>query len=218
MNFDAIPWGTVDLVTAIVLIVGIFHGRKRGLSEEILPTLQWLATVVVGGLFYRRLAQSFGPSAVVGRVVLDLSAYALIALSAKLLFSFLKRRLGEKIMSADLFGSWEYYLGMVAGTVRFACIYLFLLNFLHAPLYTPEMLAADAKEQEHWFGSIRRPTIGTVQHTFFKESATGWAAEAYLTPVLIESVSSATEGKNDSKVARRTQRVNAVIDASQPWK
>jgi len=218
MNFASIPWGAVDYVTAIVLFVGIIRGRKRGLSEEILPTLQWLIIVIVGGMFYRSLAQSFGPSALVGRVVLDLSAYALMALTAKLVFSFLKRRVGEKIMSADLFGRGEYYLGMVAGMVRCVCIYFFLLNFLHAPLYTPEMLAAEDREQQHWFGSIRRPTIGSLQHLFFKESATGWATETYLTSVLVVPVSSGVEAKNEGKVAKRTERVNAVIDAVRPWK
>ena len=108
--------------------------------------------------------------------------------------------------------------GMMAGTIRCFCIYIFLLNFLHAPLYTPEMLAAEDREQQHWFGSIRRPTIGSLQHLFFKESATGWATETYLTSVLVAPVSSAVEAKNEGKVAKRTERVNAVIDAVRPWK
>ena len=34
------------------LIVGIIRGRKRGMTQELLPTLQWLGIVILAGLFY----------------------------------------------------------------------------------------------------------------------------------------------------------------------
>lgn len=211
MKFEAIPFGAMDCLTALVLIVGIIRGRKRGLSEELLDTLQWVVIIVVGGLFYRLVSVQIGQSPIFGRLFYNLSAYVLIALVAKLVFSFLKRHLGEKLVGADLFGGLEYYLGMMAGAVRFACIYLFLLNFLHAPFYTPEMLASDAKSQEKNFGDIRFPTIGTMQQTVFKQSGTGWAAEKYLARVLIEPTSpQPTNLRNDNSIAKR--REHAIDD------
>ena len=188
MNFDAIPFGVFDLVTAVVLFVGILRGRKRGLSEELLDMFQWVVIVVAGGLYYRAVSMSIGQNALFGGLFCNLISYVIIALVVKLVFSFLKRGFGEKIIGADLFGGLEYYLGMIGGTVRFVCIYLFLLNFLHAPYNTPEMLAAAKKQQVKDLGETYFPTVGSLQHMVYSESATGWAATSFLGPLLIEPV------------------------------
>ena len=36
-----------DLVALAVLVVGLFRGRKRGMSEELLDVFQWLLIVVI---------------------------------------------------------------------------------------------------------------------------------------------------------------------------
>ena len=196
----------VDLLTLGVLLVGIVRGRKRGLSEEILDTLQWLAIVIVAGCFHRALAGWIGHSAMVGRLFDTVVAYLLIALTIKLFFAMIKRRCGEKITESDLFGRFEYYLGMAAGMVRFACIYFFLLNFLHAPYYSPESLAANAKYQEKNFGDIHFPTLGTMQQTVFKESMTGWMADTYLDSILIRSTGSkVSDLRGPNSIAKRRE-------------
>ena len=47
---------------------------------------------------------------------------------------------GEKLVTNAVFGNLEYYLGMVAGVVRFACILLFGLALLNAPIVTDKEL------------------------------------------------------------------------------
>jgi uncharacterized membrane protein required for colicin V production len=213
MKNDAIPLNWVDVLTAIVLIVGIIRGRKRGMSEEFLDTMQWLAIVVVGGLFYRHLAANLTQPSLMGAAALNVAAYILIALVIKLVVTFLKRRAGEKVMGSDLFGRFEYYLGMAAGALRYGCIYLFLLNLLHAPYYTKEMLAATEQSQEKNFGDVRFPTLGALQFTVYRESATGWLLENGLEPILIQPASAKPSDlrNENSMAARRENLVNEIM-------
>ena len=43
MNLDKLPFNWFDFVLVVVLVVGVFRGRKHGMSEELLPLLKWLA-------------------------------------------------------------------------------------------------------------------------------------------------------------------------------
>jgi hypothetical protein len=213
MKFDSIPFGVFDLVTAVVLFVGILRGRKHGLYDELLGMIQWAVILVVGGLYYRAVSMGIGQSALFGGLFCNLISYVIIALAIKLVFSLLKRGIGEKIIGADLFGGMEYYFGMIGGTVRFVCIFLFLLNFLHAPFYTPEMLAAAKKQQEKDLGETYFPTVGSLQHMVFAQSATGWAAESFLKPLLIQPVAPAGGSlRGEKSMARqREQSIDAMM-------
>ncbi len=54
-NSLSLSW--FDAVIVIVLMFGLFRGRKNGMSKEILPLFQWLAIIFVSGLFYSLVAQ-----------------------------------------------------------------------------------------------------------------------------------------------------------------
>jgi uncharacterized membrane protein required for colicin V production len=207
MKPENIPFGPFDLLTAAVLILGIVRGRRRGLSAEVLPTLQWIVIVIVAGLFYQDLARVLATTQVLSPAFYNLGSYVLIAMATRLAFTILKKLLGEKMVGGDTFGRGEYYLGMAAGAVRFACIYFFLLNFLHAPYYTPDMLAAEAKNQEKNFGDIRFPTVGNMQKSFFKDSGCGWVAEQYMAKVLVQPrAGTASDLRNENSLAKRRER------------
>jgi uncharacterized membrane protein required for colicin V production len=213
MNLESAPWGWVDFVTAVVLFVGILRGRKRGLSGELLDMLQWIAIAVVAGFYYRVVVRYISGAALMSQGFYNVCSYLVIVLSISALFAFFKRRLGEKIVGADLFGRGEYYLGMMAGMVRFACIYFVLVSILHAPYYSEQMLADDAKSQQKNFGDIRFPTLGSIQHAFFKESGTGWAADKYLDRMMIQPVESRTQSlRDENSMARKRERtVDAML-------
>jgi uncharacterized membrane protein required for colicin V production len=215
MKTEVVPLNWVDLLTAVVLFVGILRGRKRGMSEELLDTLQWIAIVVVGGLFYQHLAQALAHPSLMSPASVHVASYVLIALTIKLVVTFVKRHTGEKVVGSDLFGRSEYYLGMLAGAARWACVYLFLLNLLHAPYYTREMLVATEKSQEKNFGDVRFPTFGAIQHTFFNDSATGWATEKYLEPILIRSMPGTVADLRTDRplAAQRESAVNEIMNA-----
>jgi uncharacterized membrane protein required for colicin V production len=212
MKPDGVPFCYVDVVTAAVLVVGFLRGRKRGMSEELLDLLQWIAIVVVGGLFYRSVAQFFAGGSVMGPAGCNITGYLLIALAIKLAVVFIKKGIGEKLVGSDIFGRCEYYFGMLAGMIRFGCVYFFLLNLVHAPYYSAEDLVAAEKYQERWFSDIRFPTFGTFQRDVFKESATGWAMDKYADAVLIQpSATGAGDLRNDNSMGRRRERtVDAV--------
>ena len=50
MNADSTPnW--FDLLLLAMICAGVLRGRKRGMSEELLDFLQWLA-IIIGGATY----------------------------------------------------------------------------------------------------------------------------------------------------------------------
>ena len=131
-----------DFFPLAMLIVGVIIGRRRGMSAELLGLFQWLLIVFLAALACepvgRFLAELSGFSPVTSYV----TAYLLAAGVIKLFFVLLKRMAGEKLVGSDVFGSLEYYLGMLAGAVRFACMTIFALALFHAKPLNPEQLAA----------------------------------------------------------------------------
>ncbi|MCX6905014.1 MAG: CvpA family protein [Verrucomicrobia bacterium] len=211
MKPDEIPSNWVDLVTGIVLLAGLLRGRKRGMSEELLDTLQWAMIVLAGGFFYQTVAQAIAYTSVIGRAWFNAAGYFLIALAITLVASWVKRTIGGKLVGSDLFGRFEYYLGMMAGMVRFACIYFVLLNFLHAPYYSARDIAEEKKYWEKNVGDITVPTPATMQQAVYKESATGWAVEQYLARVLIQPVKPTNLPPGESQLQRHQRKINEVM-------
>src|SRR4051794_14761457 len=122
MNSASLAFNWFDILVVAVLFLGIVHGRKQGISGELLEVLQWLLMVVVAALFYAPLGNSIAAFAHLSLLSSYLIAYLLIAFSIKLVFSMIKRMVGEKLVRADTFGGMEYYLGMIAGALRFLCV------------------------------------------------------------------------------------------------
>ena len=121
---SGISYGYFDGVVIAWLLIGIFRGRKRGMTQELLPTLQWLAIVVLAGLFYLPFSVVIfkNTSGAFNHLWSNITAYVLIAFAIHLFFLWLKEVFGEKLTGSDYFGRNEYYLGMIAGLLRFACI------------------------------------------------------------------------------------------------
>lgn len=208
------PISWVDFLTIIIVCVGFIRGRKRGLSEELLDTIQWLAIIVAGAFLYRLLADALTLGALnMSVATYCVLSYLVIALLIKIVFVLFKQRFGQKLVESDIFGRAEFYGGMAAGAVRWTCMYLFLLSILHAPSYTAEELAQRQKEVEYNFGSDFFPSVSKIQDAVFKKSLTGLGADTYLSLFLLEP-SSADAGalRSDKSMARRRERdVDAVL-------
>lgn len=168
-----------DLVVVVLLLVGLFRGRKRGMSEELLPVLQWLLIVVLGAHFYEPAGKLLSQASGMGILVCYLTVYVGIALVIKSLFLVFKRFVGEKLVGSDLFGRMEYYFGIVAGGLRYMCMVLVALALLNARLYTAAERKAMAKMQQENFGSISFPTLDSIQAGVFEESFAGRQAKHY---------------------------------------
>jgi len=180
-----------DLLTVALLLVGFFRGRKRGMSEELLPVLQWLMIVVLGAHFYQPVGKLLSQASGMGLLMCYLTVYLGNALLIKVLFVIFRRFVGEKLVGSDLFGRMEYYFGIVAGGLRYMCMLLAFLAVLNARLYTDAERKAIAKVQQDNFGSINFPTLDSIQTEVFKNSFTGRQVLHYLSdpsgfPMLIK--------------------------------
>jgi uncharacterized membrane protein required for colicin V production len=187
-NNLAVSW--FDAVVVLVLGFGIFRGRKNGMSKEILPLFQWLAVVLVSGLFYPLVAPLLAKLATLDALTSNILGYVVLALGVFFVFSVIKRLLSSRLFGSNLFGGAEYYLGMLAGLVRFACILIFALAFLNARYYTPAQIENSKNFQEQWFGAHFFPNLYNAQDDVFKKSFTGPYVGKYLGVLLIKPTSS----------------------------
>jgi uncharacterized membrane protein required for colicin V production len=175
-----------DFVTVVMIGMGLWIGRKRGMSSEILSLALWLGIVFLGAWSNPHLggwlARTVGFSAATSFTLAYLLVAAVLGFSAFLL----KRWQGEKLVSGDVFGRLEYYLGMIAGVVRFLCILVAALALFHAPKISEQQLQAQLRAQNEDLGSIYFPPFGQIQKNIFYESLTGRFAKEHLHPLLIE--------------------------------
>jgi membrane protein required for colicin V production len=183
-NSLSLSW--FDAVVVMVLVFGLFRGRKNGMSKEMLPLFKWLAIIFVSGLFYSQMAQWLVSLASLDPLTGNLLGYAILALVVFLIFSMLNRPLGLKLFGSNLFGNAEYYLGTPSGMVRYACVLLFALSFLNARHFTPAQIEADSKYQQRWYGAQFFPGLYTVQNQVFVKSYTGPFIKKYLAVFMIE--------------------------------
>src|SRR5215471_13118198 len=154
-----LPFNWFDFVLLAVLILGLRSGRKRGMSEEFMTFAMWLAILIGCGFLYKPAGAWLSQSSVFSLLFSYVVAYIAIAIVISAIFLYLKKALGGKLVGSDTFGSSEFYLGMAAGTVRFACVLLCILSLLHARAYTQQEVQAEIKYQNDVYGSTFFPTL-----------------------------------------------------------
>jgi uncharacterized membrane protein required for colicin V production len=181
------PFNWFDIAIVLLLGLGVQRGRKHGMSEELMLLLKWLAIVVVGGLCYGVVGDVISDNSVFTRLSGNLIAYTVIALFITVAFLVIKKLSNGKLVGSDVFGSGEYYLGMIAGLVRYACILIFALALLNAPLYTKAQKDADRNFQNDVYGSTFFPKLYTVQESVFEQSFVGPHIHDSLGFLLIQS-------------------------------
>lgn len=208
------PAGTFDYfdgVALVWLIIGLLRGRKQGMSQELLPTFQWIGIVVLGGLFYRPLALFIRQYAPFDPLWANIFAYILIGFGVHLVYLWVKRAVGEKLVGSDLFGRSEYYLGMLAGVIRFACILIAFCALMNSRIVTQAELARTEKLQADNLSDIRLPTFGTVQQDVLFKSFTGHLVMDNLQPVLIASTTPTPKKKSDTIAQRNEHLIDEVL-------
>ncbi|MCF7669007.1 MAG: CvpA family protein [Verrucomicrobia bacterium] len=184
MDFQGLGW--FDLIVAGLLVIGMLRGRNRGISMEILPAFQWIAIIVFAVLFYPSTAELLSNISSLSLLKANVIVYLAIVALIKFLFSTLRQGFGAKITESDLFGHWEYKLGIVAGIFRFVCIIIFACSLLNAKLVTDEEYARQRAAQEENFGDIKFPTLGGTQRFVFDKSLSGRLIKKHLSFFLIE--------------------------------
>jgi uncharacterized membrane protein required for colicin V production len=185
---DKFPFNFFDFVVFAFLFVGILSGRKHGMSEELLFLVKWVVTVYGCSMIYEPLGEMLrGATHIFGLLTCYLVAYWAALVMLLMLFSGLKRVVGGKIAERKLFGGAEFYLGMVSGLVRYACIVVVGMAMLNARLYTyAEVREMNRFQQESFNQSDFFPTLYTFQSTVFQSSFTGYWVKKHLAFLLIQ--------------------------------
>lgn len=189
MNLQSFGVSWVDFVVVFVLGFGIWRGRKRGMSEELVDIVKWTITVIAAALLYAPLSiflqQSVGfLNPLTGSVAAYLSVVLIIAVA----FFYIRKHTEEKLTGSDTFGSGEYYLGMMSGMARYACILIVAFAFLHARQYSADEVKASEKYQMDNFGSRFFLTLPDLQRAVFAESICGRSVKEFIGFVLIVPV------------------------------
>ena len=189
-----LPFNWFDIVLPVVLIFGIQRGRKHGMSQELLLVMKWLAIIIVGGLFYQTLGDTIEASSALSHLASYRLAYFSIALTIGIAFMAITKVSHGKLVGSDIFGSGEYYLGMMAGLVRYTCIVIFALSFLNSRLYTDKEVSDELKFQNDVYGSNFFPTGYTFQSMVFEKSFMGPYIRKGLSFLLIKSTVTEEKG------------------------
>jgi uncharacterized membrane protein required for colicin V production len=190
MTLDSLPFNWFDLLVVIALVVGVRCGRKHGMSEELMKLLKWVALMVGCAFCYEPIGNAISS----GSSVFDLLsgyliAYLGTALAIAALFALLKKAVGEKMVSSEVFGRTEFYLGMMAGMVRFSCIMIMGLALLNARSLNQAEIRADINYQNDVYGSNYFPKLYSVQSQVFEHSLAGPWIKDNLSFLLIKSTS-----------------------------
>jgi hypothetical protein len=198
----------IDLAFGGVLVLGYWRGRKRGMTKEMLPTMQWLTILLVAGFGHSFLADWLQHQGYVRmafgnhfneRTAALMSSYLLILFVLFVTFTALKRKYNPKLEGSNVFGGNEYYWGVAAGLVRYVSLILVGLALLNAPYYSPAEIASIKQYKLNTFaagGNVKGmendtgdyiPSVYEVQDTIFKQSFIGSLIKQNLSVLLINS-------------------------------
>jgi uncharacterized membrane protein required for colicin V production len=192
----------IDAIVLIWLVVGLLRGRKQGMTQELLPLLFWVSTVLLGGYWNQPLGnyirQNTGGAFDVQWSYI--MAYGLIAFLLAIFFALLKHWLGDKLTGSDVFGRYEYYAGMLAGLVRFACMLLVLLAVMHSRVVTSAELDAINAQMKKNLEDIHPPiySYGCLEQAIFFQSLSGGFVQTNLPDLLIPPVAPRERPASDS--------------------
>lgn len=206
-----------DFLVVALLIIGIFHGRKRGMSLELLPLFELLVILVVGAKVYVFLGNKIAQwtNGTMSLLLAYISAYVLFALLVHMIFTRIKRAVGEKLVGGDIFGSMEYYFGMLAGMLRYACFILIGMALLNARPIDEAKEKAYRKTEKDNLGNIQFPTYTSIQVNVFNQSRVGGFSRTHLADLLIAPTSPDAKGEKREPLNKRRERaVDEVISGA----
>jgi uncharacterized membrane protein required for colicin V production len=198
LSMDKLPVNWFDGLVLAMLILGLFRGRKHGMSLELLPLSKWLAIVLVSGFCYQMVAQLLANTAGLSKSASYIWSYLGLAFVVFLFFLMIKSALGHRFAEHSFFGSAEYYLGMISGLVRFACMLLFALALLNAPFYTEAEIQAHDAYVKRWYGGGMYsgnyfPSLQVIQEQVFKTSFSGPYIKDYVGFLMVQTASPSTK-------------------------
>lgn len=205
-------FGLFDVLLVVVVGVGIWRGKERGISEELLDFLQWVVIVVAGGLLYSIVGDLF-VAAKLPRLIANISGYIAVMIVVSIVFTFISKSVGNKLVDSDFFGGWEYRLGMMAGALRYLCIWIAVLAILSARYFDAALVDAQRKAQQKEAGIVLIPTWGILNRMALYDSFTGPYIRKYLAHQLMTPVGYAKTAPNENTIGKQQQRVLDAVTA-----
>lgn len=211
MNFITINW--VDVTVLLLLILGLWRGKQRGMSHELLDIVKWVLILTAAAVLYRPTGRWLAGFRLISQPSSNIMGYLLIVCGIILLMAVVRERVGTKLVSSELFGHGEYYLGMLGGAFRYLCIILVGMAFLNARYYSPAERLANARAQEREYGSRFFPGLADLQENVFQKSISGRLVRSYLPVVLIQRAPAGTNSLSERRIARRREgMVNQILE------
>lgn len=186
MSLNAFNIGWFDIAVILMALLGLHRGKTNGMSKELLGFLQWCVIVLAGGFTYEPLGSFLANLAGIGLWGSYAAAYIFVALIVTLIFSFIKRATRERFESSHIFGGLEYYLGPLAGAVRFSCIVLALIAWIYPAGANRAAQERNVKMQQDNFGQVLVPSLGSVRQDVFRQSISGRWLDENLSFLLIK--------------------------------
>jgi uncharacterized membrane protein required for colicin V production len=178
-----------DLVVLGAIVLGVIRGRKRGMTAELLPLLQWLLIIILGAYTYAYFGLFFNNVCGLGLTFSNIAMYLFLAMVLKWVFTALKNLLGDKLLVADAFGKSEYTLGMAAGVLRFFCMLVLAVAILHGFHASPPPKAAPPAGASAPVSAAFASLIRSLQERVFVRSVSGRFAKKYLANLLLKPAS-----------------------------
>jgi len=185
MSLNSLPVNGFDVVVIGVIALGLYRGRKHGMSEELFGLLKWLAVAIGCAMLYRPGGQWLAGSSPFSLLSSFIFVYIGAALLILSIFAFFKHRIGGKLVGSDIFGRAEYYLGMGSGMVRFSCMLVAALALLNARYFSPNEVRDMEAFQNDVYGSNYFPTLHSAQEVVFEKSVAGSWIREHLSFLLI---------------------------------
>jgi uncharacterized membrane protein required for colicin V production len=163
-----------DILVILVVLVGFRSGKKHGISEELLPVLQWLGIAGLGALLHGPMGRFIAGFTHLSLFWSHLLVYFAVAAVVVVLFIWLKNAVGGKLLESDHFGRHEYSLGILAGVIRYLCMLLVVIAVLNARYHSPAEAAAIERAREKSDVKIAMlPALSRVQSDVFGHSESG---------------------------------------------
>ena len=205
MSFNNLPVNWFDGLVVVILGLGLWRGRKNGMSKEVMSLFQWLTLILASGMGYDLFAPTYANTIGTGKATSAVLGYCTLALATWLVFYILRGIFVPRLTGSNFFGGGEYYLGMISGMIRYACMLVAALALLNAPFYTTADIQAHNAYVQRWFGGGMYsgnyfPSVDTVQDHVFKKSFIGSGIKKYLGELLIDTAQPTVKEKQKKPV------------------
>jgi uncharacterized membrane protein required for colicin V production len=176
-----------DVVVIGAAALGVYRGRRHGISGELLPLLQWLSIFFMCGTFYEGAGLKLSHALHINPNVCFVIIYLLIAVLTVSLFGMVQRMVGNKLVSKDFFGDSEYYLGIAGGALHMIVIVMVGLSLLCASYVTEQELFSMQRFQRENFGGITFPTPNEMKYGALNYSVSGRLARRFVGGFFIDA-------------------------------